>query len=114
MQSTGRSLIAYAEWVLTRRLNLAGRSWHGLWSFLDWWLAGSRGASQTAKTAYERWKQKSYRHALVPFGELVMFMPIEKPKDKGEVRNRVGFMLSLVDRSDEVDVGMPERGSGAR
>ena len=25
------------------------------------------------------------RKALVPFGELVMFMPMEKPKDKGEV-----------------------------
>ena len=37
--------------------------------------------------------------ALVPFGELVMFMPMEKPKDKGEVWNRVGFMLGLVDRS---------------
>ena len=42
------------------------------------------------KTAYERWKQKSYRKALVPFGELVMFMPMEKPKDEGEIRNRVG------------------------
>ena len=52
------------------------------------------------KAAYERRKLKSYRKALVPFGELVMFMPIEKPKDKGEVRNCVGTMLGLVDRSD--------------
>ena len=49
------------------------------------------------KTACERRKQKSYRKALIPFGELVMFMPIEKPKDKGEGRYRVGIMLGVVD-----------------
>ena len=54
------------------------------------------------KTAYERWKLKSYRKTPVPFGELVMFMPMEKPEDEGEVRNCVGIMLGLVDRSDEV------------
>ena len=32
-------------------------------------------------------------------------MPIEKPKDKGEVGNRVSIMLGLVDRSAEVVVG---------
>ena len=53
--------------------------------------------------------QKSYRKALVPFGELVMFMPVKKPKDKGEVRNRVGIMVGLVDRSDEVVIGTTER-----
>ena len=61
------------------------------------------------KTVYERQKQKSYRKALVPFGELVMFMPLEKPKVKGEARNRVGIMLGLVDRSDEVVHGTTER-----
>ena len=49
------------------------------------------------KTAYERRKLKSYRKALVPFG------------DKGEVRNCVGIMLGLVDRSDEVVIGTTER-----
>ena len=43
------------------------------------------------------------------FGELVMFMPMEKPKDKGEVRNCIGIMLGLVDRSDEVVIGTTER-----
>ena len=43
-----------------------------------------------------------------------MFMPIEKPTDKGEVRNRVGIMLGLVDRSDEVVIGTPERAIKAR
>ena len=61
------------------------------------------------KTAYERRVQKSYRKALVPFGELVMFMPVKNTKDKGEVRNRVGIMVGLVDRSDEVVIGTTER-----
>ena len=60
------------------------------------------------KTVYERRKLKSCREALVSFGELVMFMPMEKPKDKGEVQNCVGIMLGLVDRSDEVVIGTTE------
>ena len=66
------------------------------------------------KTAYERWKQTSYRKAQVPVGELVMFMPMEKPKDKGEIQNHVGIMLGLEDRSDEVVVGTRERVVKAR
>ena len=66
------------------------------------------------KTANERRKLKSYCKALVPFCELVMFMPMEKPKDKGEVRNCVGIMLGLVDTSDEVVTGTTERVVKAR
>ena len=66
------------------------------------------------KQAYERRKQKSYRKALIPFGELLMFMPTGKPEDKGEVRNLVGIMLGLVDRSDEVVIGTPVRQLKAR
>ena len=43
-----------------------------------------------------------------------MFMPIGKPKDKGEVRYRVGIMLGVVDRSDEVITGTPKRVVKAR
>ena len=43
-----------------------------------------------------------------------MFMPMEKPKNKGEVRNCVGIMLGLVDRSDEVVIGTTERMVKAR
>ena len=43
-----------------------------------------------------------------------MFMPVEKPNDKGEVRNRVGIMLGLVDRSDEDVIGTTERVVKAR
>ena len=39
--------------------------------------------------------QRSYHKALVPFGELVMFIAAEKRKDKRETRNRVGIMLGL-------------------
>ena len=67
------------------------------------------------KTAYERRKLKCYRKAaLVPFGELVMFMPMEKPKDKGEVWNCGDIVLGLVDRSDEVVNGTTERMVKAR
>ena len=45
---------------------------------------------------------------------MVMFMPMEKPKDKGEVRNCVGIILGLVDRSDEVVIGTTERVVKAR
>ena len=66
------------------------------------------------KTAYERRKLKSYRKVFVPFGELVMSMPMVKPKDKGEVRNCVDIMLGLVVRSDEVVIGTTERVVEAR
>ena len=74
------------------------------------------------KAACERRKQKSSRRASVgnrrvlagPFGELVVFMPIEKSTDTGETRNRVCIMLGLVDRFDEVVIGTPERVVGQR
>ena len=37
----GLSLHTLSEFI-TQRLNQAARSWRGLWSFLDGWLAGSR------------------------------------------------------------------------
>ena len=43
-----------------------------------------------------------------------MFMPMEKPKDKGEIGNRVGILLGLVNRSDEVVVGTTKRVVQAR
>ena len=90
----------------TRCLNLAARSRHGLRSLLDKWLA--LWSVSDGRTAYERRKQKNYRKPLIPSSELVIFMPNEKPKDNGEVQNRVGIMLGLVDRSDEVVMGTPE------
>ena len=109
MQSTTTAVVAYAEWV------------HGTGdesgSAIVTWIVELSGqvvsrfqrSVSDGKAAYERRKLKSYRKALVPFGEVVMFMPIEKPKDKGEVWNCVGIMLGLVDRSDEVVIGTTER-----
>ena len=86
--------------------------WHGLFSGQV--VIRLHRSVSDGKTAYERRKQKRYRKALVPFGETVMFMPVEKPKDKGDARKGVGIMLGLVDRSDEVVIGTTERVVEAR
>ena len=113
MQSTMRTIVAYAEWhettfepggaILTWTVEFSGQV-----------VSRFQRSASDGETAYERWKQKSYRKALVPFGELVMIITMEKPKDKGEVRNRVGIMLGLVDRSDGVVIGTTERVLKAR
>ena len=69
--------------------------------------------------ACERRKRKSCRKALVKFDELVMLTTIEKPKDKdkAKVKGKVDantIMLDLVDRPDEVVVGMADRVVKAR
>ena len=51
---------------------------------------------------------------LVQFDELVILMTIEKPKDNDEIRNCMGLVLDLVDKSDEVVVGALERVIKAR
>ena len=56
------------------------------------------------KTACERRKRKSCWKALVKFDELVMLMTIDKPHPYADIT-----MLDLVDRSDEVVVGMIDR-----
>ena len=105
MQSTTTAVVAHAEWVhgtvfepgsaiLTWVVELSGQV-----------VSRFRRSVSDGKTAYERQKL---------IGEVVMFMPIEKPKDKGEVRNCVGIMLGLVDRSDEVVIGTTERVVKAR
>ena len=65
----------------------------------------SQPSVSDVKTACERRKRKSCRKALVKFDELVMLMTIEKPKDKGKVDADI-TVLDLVDRSDEVVVGI--------
>ena len=111
MQSATRAIVAYAEWVhgtvfepgsavLTLAVEFSGQ-------------VVSRLQRSVSDEKAERRKQRSNRKALVPFGELVKFM-LEKPKDKGENRNRVGIMLGLVDRSDEVVIGTTERVVKAR
>ena len=97
MQSTARSLMAYAEGVQNTTFEPGSAILAWAVEYAGQVVSRCQRSVSDGKTACERRKQKSYRKALIPFGELVMFMPIEKPKDKGEVRYRVGIMLGVVD-----------------
>ena len=46
---------------------------------------------------------------LVQLNGVVILVTIEKPKDKDEIRNCMGIVVDLVDRSDEVVVGTMEK-----
>ena len=71
-------------------------------------VSGFQRCVSDGAAAYRRRKQKNYRRPLVPSSELVIFMPIEKPMEKGEVRYRVGIVLGLVYRFHDVVIGTPE------
>ena len=114
MQSTTRAIDAYAEWVHGTVFEPGSAILTWAVEFSGQVVSRFQRSVSDGKTAYERRKLKSCRKALVPFGELVMLMSMEKPKDKGEVRNCVGIMLGLVDRSDEVVIGTTERVVKAR
>ena len=114
MQSTTRALIAYAEWVNNCTFETGDVILSWAVEYSGQIVSRFQRHSNDGKTSYELRKMKSYRKAVVPFGELVMFMPAEKPKDKGEQRNMTGVMLGLVDRSDEIIVGTKERTVKAR
>ena len=109
MQSTTKAIVAYAEWVHETVFEPGGAILASTVEFSGQVVSRFQRSVSDGKTAYDRRKQKSHRKALVPFGELVMFMPVEKPKDKGGARNRVGIMLGFVARSDEVVIGTTER-----
>ena len=114
MQSIRRALVAYAEWVHGTVFEPGSAILTWAVEFPGQVVSRFQRSVSDGKTAYKRRKLKSYRKALVPFGELVMFMPMEKPKDMGEVGNCVGIMLGLVDRSDEVVIGTTEQVVKAR
>ena len=97
MQSTARSLMAYAEGGQNTTFEPGSAIFAWAVEYAGQVVSRFQRSVSDSKTACERRQQKSYRKALIPFGELVMFMPIEKPKDKGEVRYRVGIMLGVVD-----------------
>ena len=114
MQSTTRAHVAYDGWVHGTVFEPGSAILTWAVEFSGQVVSRFQRSVSDGKLAYERRKLKSYREVLVPFGELVMFMPMEKPKDKGEGRNCVGIMLGLVDRSDEVVIGTTERVVKAR
>ena len=109
IQSTTRALVAYAEWVHGTVFEPGSAILTWAVEFSGQVVSRFQRSVSDGKTAYERQKLKSCRKALFPFGELVMFMPMETPKHKGEFRNCVGIMLGLVDRSDEVVIGTTEQ-----
>ena len=91
MHSSTRAIVSYAEWVHGTVFEPGSAILTWAVEFSGQVVSRFQRSVSDGKTAYERRKLKSYRKALVPFGELVMFMPMEKPKDKGEVQNCVGI-----------------------
>ena len=110
MQSTVRTIVAYIEWVCGAMLNsgCASSTWTA--EIEGHVVNRSRSSVTDAQTACKRRKRKSCRKALVKFDELVMLM-IEKPRHQPYANT---IMLDLVDRSDEVVVGMTNRVVKAR
>ena len=92
MQSTTKALVSNAEWVHNTVLQPGSAVLAWAVEFSGQLVSRFQRSVSDGKTAYERWKQKGCREALVPFGELVIVMSMENPKDKGEVWNRVGIM----------------------
>ena len=94
MQSTMRSVVAYIEWVHSTTFEPGSAT---LWAveFSGPLVSGLQRSVSDGKTAYERRKRKSYRKAMVPFGELELSTPVERSKDKGQTRNRVGICWLL-------------------
>ena len=111
MKSTTRVIVACAEWVHNTVFEPSSAVLACAVEFSGQVVSRIHRSVSDGKTACERRKQKSYRKALVPFVEPVMFMVVEKPRDKGEARNRVGITWGLVDRSDEVVIGTSGQGS---
>ena len=108
MQSTARTIVAYVEWVYgtTFEPGSASSTWT---AELVGHVIRSQSSVADVRTACERRERKCCCKALVKFDELVMLMTIEKPKDKGKLKGKIDantIRLDLVDRSDEVVVGM--------
>ena len=112
VQSTTRAVVACAEWVHSTVFEPCSAILAWAVEFSGQVVSKCQRSVSDGKTAYEHRMQKSYRKALVPFVELVMFTPMEKLK--GEVGNPVGIMLGFVGRSDEVVIGTTERVVKAR
>ena len=82
MQSTTRAIVAYAESVHDTVFEPGSAILAWTVKFSGQVVSSFHRSVSDGKTAYERRVQKSYRKALVPFGELLMFMPVEKPRTR--------------------------------
>ena len=72
MQSTTRALVAYAEWVHGTVFEPGSAILTWAVEFFGHVVSRFQRSVSDGKTAYEVQKLKSYRKALVPFGELVV------------------------------------------
>ena len=108
MQSTVRTIGAYIEWVYGNTSEL-GRTWTV--EIVGHVVGRSQSSVADVRTACERRMRKRYRKAPAKFDELVMLMTIEKTRHQLYANT---IMLNLVDRPDEVVVGMADRVVKAR
>ena len=102
MQSTMRTIVAYVEWVHSTTFDpdSAILTWNV--EIVGHVVSRSRSEVSNVMTACGRRKRKSCRKALVPKNELVTFVPMKKPKDKGEIQTCIGIVLGLVGRFEVV------------
>ena len=82
MQSTVRSLIAYAEWVQNTTFEPGSAILAWAVEYSGHVVSRFQRSVSDGKTA---WKAEKLSNS------------VEKPKDKGEVRNRLGIMLGFVE-----------------
>ena len=108
MQNVVRSLDAYIEWRYSTTSHPGSAISNWAVEVVGHVVRSQSGVSEE-RTACERRKRRHCRKASVQCNELVMFVTIEKPEDKGENQNCIGIVLNLVDRSDKIVGGMTER-----
>ena len=116
MQSTTVAIVAYADWVYETTLELGNAVLAWAVEFSGQVVTKFQRSVSDGKTAHDRKKQKKQPQSAGSVRRTgdVHADGEEKPKDKGEVRNRVGIMFGLAGRSDEVVVGTTERVVKAR
>ena len=91
VQSSAMSLMAYAESVQNTTFELGSTILALAVEYSRQVVNRFQRSVSDGKTAYERRKQKSYRKALVLLGELVIFMPIDKPQGQGLSPESLGY-----------------------
>ena len=83
------------EWVHSTTFELGSATFVGCGVLRTAGQRVSREAFRMGSQRMNAGKRKSYRKAMVPFGELELSTPVERSKDKGQTRNRVGICWLL-------------------